>query len=197
MTKTILIIAITATLILGTFTLGNNASAVISENPALQSKVFIFVGMVESIITKWGPATCMTEEEGEGVSCGVGQAKAKFRLLVTEFSEEGTAIGDAQGKIKLAGIKVSNPGDTTLTNIGLLSFEYDAGNKILFMSGNFIDKKGKLYEFDATGDVGEFEKKKKVPIDLTVQLVRENGIVIDFTSAGILIDGGAADDDIQ
>ena len=61
---------------------------------------------------------------------------------------------------------------------------------LLSMSGYFTDNKNKPYEFDAVGDVGEFEKKKVAPIDLTVKLVRENGIVIDFTSAGIIIGVG-------
>ena len=174
MTKTILIIVIATTLILGIFTLGNTASAVISENPALQSK----------ILTEWGPVICTTEE---GALC-VGEARTKFLLIVTGSTEEGTVIGDAEGKIKLR-ITVKNPGDVTLTNVGLLSFEYDSEKRVLLMSGKFIDKKGNPYEFDATGVVGEFEKRA-APIDLTVKLVEENETQIDFTSAGIMIGVG-------
>ena len=176
MTKTILIIAIAATLILGTFALGNTASAVISENPALQSK----------IITEKSPATCTTEE---GVSCE-GEARTKFYLSVTEVDENGIITGVADGKIKL-GIKVTNPGDVSLTNIVLvnldsLSFKFDLENKMLSMSGYFTDNKNKPYEFNAIGAVEKFDKKA-APINLTIHIVGENGIQIESTSAGVFI----------
>ena len=165
-------------LILGVFAVGlsfDNAEAKKTQGPIFQ------VGEENTIKTKKGTATCTNPEE----SCEVKKVKARFRLLTTEANEN-TATDVAQGEIILTGNIVSDPGTgITLRNQGPLSYEYDVLNRILIMSGNFIDQNNNIYDYDAVGNIAE-PKNSKAKIDLTMQLVGDNGIVIDATSAGIV-----------
>ena len=168
--------AIAATLVLGTFVLGNTAFAV---EPGDQFK----------IKTKKGLATCTIPGEE---SCGEGKAKAQFRLLAINV-EEGSASGDAQGQISLdfnrtKGMACILPDIDEqrciqkMVNNGPLSFVFYPERNILEITGNVIDQNDNIYDFVAKGEVGEF-KNGKAAIDFSIQM-----ILIDAPSAGLLIE---------
>ncbi len=179
MTKTILVIALVVTLILSAFTLGHTASAFIQPNSSAR------------IIMQTGIAVCTDQ----GESCGEGKLHGKFRLTSTGI-QGNVVTGNAQGVIQGSGwgwlvSETFSSTKTELRNDGPLSYDYHTGTRILTMTGNLVDENGLGYSFDAIGDISA-PKNDKAKIDFTIQLVNENGIVIDATGAGIIIDATSA-----
>lgn len=179
MTKTILVMALVATLILSTFTLGHTASA------------FIQPGSSSRITMQTGIAVCTDQ----GDPCGEGKLRGKFRLISTGI-QDNVVTGNAQGVIQGSGWGwlVSESSSSTkaeLRNDGPLLYDYHTGTRILTMTGNLVDENDLGYSFDAIGNISA-SKNDKAKIDFTIQLVNENGIVIDATGAGIIIDATSA-----
>ena len=170
-------------LILGVFAVGlsfDDAEAKKSEGPIFK------VGGENIIKINKGTATCTNQEE----PCEVKTLKTKFRLLTTEANDD-TATGVARGEIRIVAVDV-NPMGKILRNQGPLSYTYDNNNRILIMSGTFIDQNNITYEYDAVGNIAE-PKNSKAKIDLSIQLVGDNGIIIDATGAGFIEREGGDD----
>jgi len=168
-----------ATLILSTFTLGHTASAVIQ--PDSSSRITMQTGI----------AVCTDQ----GEPCGEGKLRGKFHLISTGI-QGNVVTGNAQGVIQGSGwgwlvSESSSSTKTELRNDGLLSYDYHTGTRILTMTGNLVDENDLGYSFDAIGNISAL-KNDKAKIDFTIQLVDENGIVIDVTGAGIVIDATGA-----
>jgi len=142
-----LIMAMTATLILGTFAMASNAEGVFIE---------IYEGI--TIKTNTGTAICTTPE---GESCGVGTAKARFQQLVTNVNENGDATGIARGEIRII---PDNAEQISLENVGPITFQYDGLNRVLKMVGEFEDTDGVRYEYDSLGNIID-QKDNKAKID--------------------------------
>ena len=136
------------------------------------------VGGENIIKMKKGTATCTNQEE----SCEVKKVKAKFRLLTTQANDD-TATGIARGEIRI--LPDIDEQRLILITVGVHSFTYDANGRIIIMSGIFIDQNNITYEYDAVGNIAE-PKNSKAKIDFTMQLVGDNGIVIDVTGAGLI-----------
>ncbi len=147
-----------------------------AEAKKTQGPIFL-VGGENIIKMNKGTATCTNQ----GESCEVKKVMAKFRLLTTEVDENGNASGVASGEIRI--LPDIDEQRLTLTNDGSFSYANDANNRIITMSGIFIDPNNNIYEYDAVGNIAE-PTNNKANIDLIMQLVGDNGIVIDVSSAG-------------
>ena len=145
--------ALVATLIFSTFALGNDAFA------------FIQPSAVARITTNTGITTCETTE---GESCGVGTAKAQFRLLIKDV-EDGFSTGVAQGVISIHGTADDNR--KIVRTFDNLSFEYDSNGRFLSIAGNDNE-----WRIDAVGTVGEF-KNGKAKIDIDLNIVNPAGVI--------------------
>jgi len=163
-------------LVLGVLVIGlsfDDAEAKKTQGPIFK------VGGENIIKMKKGTATCTNQEE----SCEVKKVKARFHLLTTGDDENGNASGIARGEIRI--LPDIDEQRLTLITVGVHSFTYDANGRIIIMSGIFIDQNNNSYEYDAVGNIAE-PKNSKAKIDFTMQLVGDNGIVIDITGAGLI-----------
>ena len=164
-------------LILGVFAVGLSFNDAQAKKP---QEIFQ-VGEESTIQINKGTGICTSQEE----SCEVDKVKARFHLLTTEADED-ESRGIAQGEIILAGNITSEPvTGITLRNMGPLSYHYDAFGRVLTMTGNFMDQNNNIYDYDAHGNLLT-GKNDKAKINLSIQLVGDNGIVIDVTGAGIM-----------
>ena len=171
MTKTILIIAIAATLILGTFALGNTASAVVAGDKIL-------------LIGKDGTVTCNVE-----IPCQVEKIRIKMDLNVQDASV-GFIAGDGKSKIDMKGEVLT--GDKM--SLDSIVFDWAAqisnGQAILEGSGFLIDDDDHIWSANITTNKGTVNENGVMLIDVNIILVDEHGntmqIQIDFTSAGII-----------
>jgi len=168
--KKIPLISLATILILSTFALGNTSFAFTTEGD-------------RSIIKVKGLATC----DDSGEDCGQGQANGKFRLLATD--EEGTLTkGVAKGTLCILPDIDEQRCIFQMKNIGPIGYQYDSLERIIAMRGSFVDQNtGVLYDYDAVGNIADFNKKKG-DIDLSMKFEGTTGIVIDVTGAGIVID---------
>ena len=161
-------------LILGVFAVGLS----FDDAEAKKTQDLFQVGDENIIKIKKGTGTCVNQEE----LCEVDKVKARFHLLTTEADED-ESRGIARGEIRI--LPDIDEQRLTLRNQGSLSYTYDTSDRILIMSGTFIDQNNIIYDYDAAGNIVE-SKNGKVKIDLTIQLVGDNGIVIDVTGAGLM-----------
>ena len=163
--KTILIL--TSILILGVLAVG------LSFDNAEAKKVDILdppqVGDEVEIKGK-GTGTCTSDDDTV-----TAKANARFLLLVTETNGEDFS---GSGKVKIQLITKCDGAPKKLVNNGPVAHAYDGSSGILSIAGDLVDDLGNTYSLDAIGQVNE---GKKTTIDLIMQLVGDNGIVIDVT----------------
>jgi len=155
--------AITATLILSTFTMATDAFGDVFDEPGTYA-----------IKTNAGDFTCTTPGTD---SCGAGTAKARFQLLVTEVDETlGISTGFARGLWEAVPEVVAK---IILKNSEPLSFTYDANNGVLTMTGEFVHSDGAKFTYDARGNITESDNgKDKIKFDEFELTNQDNGNVI-------------------
>jgi len=158
MTKTILIMALVITLILSTFTLGNTASAIISENPALQFKIKFI-----------GPGTCQI---ATGVECGAGLLKSMVRLQIQEATENpSTGIGSIR---TIMSITDGWDFEDEFRSKSLL-FAYDKIANTISISGDAKSSNGSTFQLDMNIVSIDLEQKKG---DCSLTYTHTSGVTI-------------------
>ena len=172
MTKTILVMAISATLILGTFTM-SSAFAVFDEPGTYAIK------------TKSSDFSCETTEE---IIESCGKLRSQFRVEIEGMGpDKFTGTSQVQIDIKTKIVLGSLDGDFVLGNPNdiVLPAEVTFQNNELTIEGELVDKNGNHFDLLVIGDNIQ-EKKKKSTIDLRMTITGDNGFTAGLVQSGII-----------
>lgn len=171
MTKLILVMGLTATLILSTFTLGNTADAFVNPNDTDKFK-----------ITSKGNVAC-TNSFGD--DCGTGKQKSRIQLVITQVDEDSFS---GVGKTKIS-MKIHQMGGLELIKGETLAFAYVPNGAHMVISGPLKASNGSTWQFDMNiTDVSE-TKNDRFQGECASTLTAPNGttIVQPPTNCGLVL----------
>jgi len=114
-----------------------------------------------------GPYTCETTESE---SCGTGEMRSKFHLVVQDVGKD-TVSGIAKGTVQVEGVTASGSNSPALKlNFKNLQWEFNKNIKQLTVLGDAEDKDGNIVSLDVTGDNFVSQGNGKFIMDLNIEL---------------------------
>ena len=128
-------------------------------------------------ITEKGDALVHTDENTHKA-----KVSSQFNIEITEITEDGVAIGSAQGEISIMGDFPSNT--IILDPLDPLPFRLDSGGEYS-ISGPMVDQFGTNYEYDGLGRISDI-KNGKAKTDSRVFLEGDERFIEALVHGGII-----------